>query len=124
MRRGDLGTSYRDGEVIVREGEPGSCMYVIQAGRVEVVRGADGQGESLAVLTEGQFFGEMALFDAVERSATVRAVGDARVLKVDKRALLRRIQEDPLLALSLLESMSARVRRLNDQVSALRGDAS
>ena len=124
MRRGDLGKSYRDGETIVREGEPGSCMYVIQAGHVEVVRGADGQGERLAVLTEGQFFGEMALFDAVERSATVRAVGDARVLKVDKRALLRRIQEDPLLALSLLESMSARVRRLNDQVSALGGSVS
>jgi CRP-like cAMP-binding protein len=124
MRRGDLGTSYHDGEVIVREGEPGSCMYVIQAGRVEVVRGENGQGERLALLEEGQFFGEMALFDATERSATVRAVGDARVLKVDKRALLRRIQEDPLLALNLLESLSARVRRLNDQVAALGGSRS
>jgi CRP/FNR family cyclic AMP-dependent transcriptional regulator len=99
-------------------------MYVIQAGRVEVVRGEDGRGERLALLSEGQFFGEMALFDSTERSATVRAVGEARVLKVDKRALLRRIQEDPLLALNLLESMSARVRRLNDQVAALGGTVS
>lgn len=117
MQQSELGTTYPDGEEIVREGEIGRCMYVIQCGRVEVVRGAGGAVQRLAELGEGDFFGEMALFGAAERSATVRAIGEARVLKVDKRTLLRRIQEDPLLALNLLESLSARVRRLNEQVA-------
>jgi len=118
---GDLGTTYRDGEQIVHEGEVGRCMYVIQAGRVEVIHGDDGDAQRLAVLGEGDFFGEMALFGEAARSATVRAIGDARVLKVDKRTLLRRIHEDPMLALNLLESLSARIRRLNEQVTRLGG---
>lgn len=117
MQQNELGATYIDGEEIVREGEVGRCMYVIQSGRVEVVRGDDGAVQQLAVLGEGDFFGEMALFGEDERSATVRALGEARVLKVDKRTLLRRIQEDPLLALNLLEALSSRVRRLNDEVA-------
>lgn len=117
MQQNELGATYVDGEEIVREGEVGRCMYVIQSGRVEVVRGDDGAVQQLAVLGEGDFFGEMALFGEDERSATVRALGEARVLKVDKRTLLRRIQEDPLLALNLLEALSSRVRRLNDEVA-------
>ena len=49
------------------------------------------------------------------------ALGDARVLKVDKRTLLRRIQEDPLLALNILEALSDRIRRLNERVTAIEG---
>lgn len=121
MRSGDLGTVYSSGEVIVKEGDVGACMYVIQQGEVEVVSGQDGNLQRLALLGEGDFFGEMALFGGEERSATVRAVGDARVLKVDKRTLLRRIQEDPLLALNILEALSDRIRRLNERVTASEG---
>lgn len=118
MRSGDLGTVYADGQEIVKEGDAGACMYVIQQGQVEVVTGRDGDLQRLALLGDGDFFGEMALFGGEERSATVRAVGEARVLKVDKRTLLRRIQEDPLLALNLLEALSDRIRRLNERVTA------
>ncbi|HSG14411.1 MAG TPA: cyclic nucleotide-binding domain-containing protein [Gaiellaceae bacterium] len=121
MRSGDLGTVYSSGQEIVREGDVGACMYVIQQGQVEVVSGQDGNLQRLALLGEGDFFGEMALFGGEERSATVRAVGDARVLKVDKRTLLRRIQEDPLLALNILEALSDRIRRLNERVTASEG---
>ena len=121
MRSGDLGTVYSSGEVIVKEGDVGACMYVIQQGEVEVVSGQDGNLQRLALLGEGDFFGEMALYGGEERSATVRAVGDARVLKVDKRTLLRRIQEDPLLALNILEALSDRIRRLNERVTASEG---
>lgn len=110
MGDGALGTVYRNGTVIVREGEPGNCMYVVQAGQVEVVREEAGHERRLAVLSEGSFFGEMAIFETEKRSATVRALGDARVLTIDKKALLRRIQEDPLLALNLLKTLSARLR--------------
>ena len=47
----------------------------------------------------------------------MRAAGEARVLKIDKRTLLRRIQEDPLLAVNLLKTMSHRIRLLDREVS-------
>ena len=121
MRRGTLGTTYKNGDVIVRQGDVGHCMYVVQAGEVEVVQEANGRDQRLAVLGEGDFFGEMAVFQKQVRSATIRALGDARVMTVDKKTLLRRIREDPLLALNLLQTLSDRVRELNAEVARLEG---
>lgn len=117
-RRGELGRVFEDGEVIVRQGDVGSEMYVVQAGRVEVVLESSGKEERVAVLKNRDFFGEMALFDKDVRSATVRALGEARVLTVDKRTLIKRISEDPFLAYDLLRTMSGRLRELNSKVSA------
>jgi CRP-like cAMP-binding protein len=117
-KRGELGKVYADGEVIIAEGELGDCMFVIQSGRVEVSTGAGENSQRMATLEGGDFFGEMALFDKEVRSATVRALGEARVLTIDKRALLRRVSEDPLLALNLLKTMSRRVRSLNDRLGS------
>ena len=118
MVRGALGRVYRDGEVIVEQGRTGQAMYVVQGGRVEVVQRSDnGEEQHLAFLDAGDFFGEMAVFESEGRSATVRADGEARVLKIDKRTLLTRIREDPLLAINLLKTMSHRIRHLNTEVS-------
>jgi CRP-like cAMP-binding protein len=122
-RRGELGKVYADGEVIISEGDVGDCMFVIQSGRVEALTGSGDQEQRVAVLSGGEFFGEMALFDKEVRSASVRALGEARVLTIDKRALLKRMSENPLLALNLLKTMSRRIRTLNDRVSATRGPA-
>ena len=118
MVRGALGKVYADREVIIRQGESGKCMYVVQGGRVEVLQDSLKGGEQhLAFLDAGDFFGEMAVFEKEIRSATVRAAGEARVLSVDKKALLTRIREDPLLAVNLLKTMSHRIRHLNEEVS-------
>lgn len=116
MNSGTLGKIYSDKEPIVRQGEVGNCMYVIQQGQVEVIREEAGREVSLAVLKEGDFFGEMAIFEREVRSATVRARGEARVMTVDKKTLLRRIQEDPSLAFNILRTLSQRVRQLNAQL--------
>lgn len=113
----ELGRAFADGEVIIREGEVGNCMFVIQSGRVEVVTGSGDAELQVAVLNGGDFFGEMALFDKEVRSATVRALGDARVLTIDKRNLLKRISENPLLALNILKTMSKRIRELDRRLS-------
>jgi CRP-like cAMP-binding protein len=118
MVAGALGTLYRDGEPIVVQGEMGDSMYVVQSGKVEVVQQSlNGSEQHLAYLDAGDFFGEMAVFEKEVRSATVRAAGEARVLRVDKKTLLRRIREDPLLAVNLLKTMSRRIRQLNAEVS-------
>jgi CRP-like cAMP-binding protein len=124
MRRGALGTLYGDGTVIVLEGELGDCMYVVQTGSVEVVQGGDESEQRLAVLAAGDFFGEMAVFEKEVRSATVRALGAARVLKVDRKTLLRRIKEDPYLAVNILKTMSRRIRDMNAERARQREGAS
>jgi len=117
---GALGRVYRDGETIVRQGETGDCMYVIQQGKVEVLREGGGRTIRLTELGAGEIFGEMALYEKTPRSATVRAVGEVRVLTVDKRTFLRRVQEDPSLAFNVLRALSARIRALNVEVATLR----
>ncbi len=115
--KGALGTLYRDGEEIIRQGEIGDCMYVVQSGRVEVVQSGEYGEQHLAFLKAGDFFGEMAVFERERRSATVRSAGESRVLKVDKKTLLRRIGEDPLLAVNLLQTLSRRIRDLNAAIA-------
>jgi CRP/FNR family cyclic AMP-dependent transcriptional regulator len=122
LAKGELGRQYGAGETIVREGESGDCLYVIQSGEVEVIRERDGAEVQLAVLKESDFFGEGSLFDREKRSATVRALGEVRVLTVDKKTLLRRIQEDPTLAYRIIETMSHRVRDLDATVTRLTVD--
>jgi len=118
MVGGALGKIYADGEFIIRQGDTGDSMYVVQGGRVEVLQHSLQGGEQhLAFLEAGNFFGEMAVFEKEVRSASVRAKGEARVLKIDKKALLTRIREDPLLAVNLLKTMSHRIRKLNEEIA-------
>jgi CRP-like cAMP-binding protein len=119
VAKGALGKVYHDGEVIIRQGEVGDCMYVIQEGKVEIIHESQGMEIQLQVHGPGAFFGEMALFDKDVRSATVRALGEAKVLTVDKKNLMRRIHEDPSLAFNLVETMSGRIRELVAKVAAL-----
>ncbi len=116
MQTGGLGKVYQDGEIIIRQGDMGDNMFVIQEGQVEVVVEQDGQEVRLAVQGEGQPIGEMAIFEHQARSATVRALGQVRILTVDKKSLVRRIHKDPSLAYYMMQTMSQRVRELNTKV--------
>ncbi len=119
MGSGTFGQVYKDTEIIVKQGEPGNCMYVVQEGLVEIVGEADGYEVQLAVRGKGEFFGEMAIFEQEVRSATVRALGETRVLTIDKKNFLRRVYEDPSLAFHLAQVMSARIRELSKEVTLL-----
>ena len=112
-----LGKLYADGEAIIREGESDNAMFVIQSGSVEVVHETPTGEQHLAVLEAGDFFGEMSMFEREPRSATVRALGEARVLRVDKTTLMRRIREDPMLAMNLLQTMAHRIRSLDGRLA-------
>ena len=111
-----LGKCFKDGEIIYRQGERGDCMYVIQKGKAEVMH-RDGDKEFLlGELTDGDFFGEMALFEGETRRATVRAVGDTWVYTLERDSLFRRIDEDPSLAFRLIQQMSYRIRELETKL--------
>ena len=121
MSEGALGKIYEDGELIICQGEAGDCMFVIQEGQVEVILEKNGKEVQLAIRGKGEFIGEMAIFEREARMATVRALGQARVLTVDKKNFMRRIHEDPSLAFRLVETMSRRIRELSTEVAQLKG---
>ncbi len=120
MEEGALGREYSDREIICLEGEIGNCLYVVQAGEVDVVREESGSEVVISTLQTGAIFGEMAIIDRQPRSRTVRAKGKARVLTLDKKAFLRRVHEDPSLAFQILRQMSLRIRSQDQEITRLR----
>jgi len=115
-----LGRVYRPGQDIVREGEAGDCMYVIQEGEVDVLRLVDGEQMVVDRMGAGDIFGEIAIVEKTVRSSTVRAVNEVRAITVDRETFLRRVKEDPSLALNVLRVMAGRVRRLDGEIVLLK----
>lgn len=119
MKIGELGKVYQDGELIIRQGEMGDCMFVIQTGKVEIFSKTDSGEVILRKAGRTEFFGEMALVENDVRSASVRAVGEARILHIDKRTFMRRVHEDPSLAYRVMESLAHEIRRLAAEIARL-----
>jgi flavin-dependent dehydrogenase len=114
MVTGQLGRKYKPGEVVFRQGEVGDCMYVVHTGEVELILRRGEREFCLATLGQGEFFGEGALFREEPRVVTARSVGDSMILTLERESILRRMHEDPSLALKLLERMFERIRRLEE----------
>lgn len=109
---------YRKDETIFREGEPGVGMYIIQTGRVQIVQ--ETGKRLLAELTNGEFFGEMALLDESPRSATAVATESCTILGFFQPDLFGLIERNPQLGvkivLRLARSIGERLRRANEQL--------
>ncbi len=123
MQDGTLGKEYGDGQVIIRQGEVGDRMFIVQEGKVRVAREAEGRSVHVGTLVAGDVFGEMAIFEKEARSATVTAEGNARVLSIDRAGFLRRIHEDPSLAYRIIQQMSRRLRHADEEIARARLEA-
>jgi CRP/FNR family cyclic AMP-dependent transcriptional regulator len=124
MDKRGLGATYHDGEIIVRQGDAADRMFVIQKGQAQILVEKDGKETPIRSAGEGELIGEMAIFERDVRSATVRALGEVRVLTVDKKNFLRRIHEDPSLAFRVVQTMSRRIRELSDELARLKAKGS
>jgi len=105
---------FGDGEAIVRQEEPGESAYVVCDGRVRVT--LDPGNVELAVLSAGAYFGEMSLLTGDARTATVRSVGDCRVLEITAVEFRRVIMQNP----ALLEKIGAAVARRRAEIAQAR----
>lgn len=115
--------SFRDGDVIVREGEDGREMYVIQRGAVAVFKTIGGSEVEMARLARGEFFGEMSLLESLPRNATIKAVGETSLLVIKPGSLLLKIRRNPTFAYEMLLQMSRRLRQVNARLVSLMGTA-
>lgn len=94
------------GRTLCRQGETGREFFVIESGTVSV----SVDGESVASLGPGDFFGELALLDGGPRTATVTAEDDVRVLVVSRQEFAGLLEEDPIVAVRMLPAIGARLR--------------
>ena len=105
-----------DGEIVFREGDPGDRLFVLLTGTMHVYVERDAKVISYSRLQAGEFFGEMALIDAMPRSATVRAEAPSICLTLSRQGILDLLQQHPLIALGMMTSLLPRLRRTNVQL--------
>jgi diguanylate cyclase (GGDEF)-like protein len=95
-----------EGEALCREGDEGQEMFIIETGKTEVtIQMQDGSAKKLTEFKEGDFFGEMAIFEDAKRSATCTALEESRVLKLNKSDFHKLMKKHPYTAIKVMREM-------------------
>ena len=111
--------AFQPGEVIFRQGEPGTEAYLLEEGMVRLIKKVRGADRSLSVLKAGDLFGESALVGGASRSSTAVAMsaGFARVLLPSTLAAL--VGRDPAAALRVVQQLASRLYDAEDQIEIM-----
>lgn len=117
---------YRAGEPVFYQGDPGLGMYIIQEGSVSIaLADKDGQQKELAVLSEGDFFGELGLLDESPRSANAICKSDCLLIGFFRPDLFEMIDRKPALGIKIViklaEIVGERLRKTDKELSRLKG---
>lgn len=105
---------FREGDMIVREGDPGDALYVVLEGRARIlVSSSLGDEATVADLGPGDCIGEFSVLDGLPRSATAVATTDVRTLGISREDFREWLEARPAAAFALLEELSMRLRRAN-----------
>ena len=112
-----------EGDVIVREGDPGSKFYLIKSGAVRIVKHFDTPDEVLLARMGGRdFFGEMCILETLPRAATVQAMEPSEFVVLPAAAFYQLYQARPeqysILLLNIARDLSRRLRRLDEAYAA------
>jgi CRP-like cAMP-binding protein len=102
-------TTKKAGEIIFCEFEPGDAFYLIQSGKVKIVKIVGDLEKTLDILNPGEFFGEMALLEEAPRSATTIALTDVKLLEFNRANFEVLMQGQPQIVLNLLKLFSKRI---------------
>jgi CRP-like cAMP-binding protein len=111
-----FGRSYTPGEYIFKEGDIGEEMFIIHSGTIRITKKTDEGEKTLVSLTEGDFFGEMAVIDNGPRSASAIAVDDVVCIVLNEELFEQQMQRNAKIVKKILKNMSARLRAMNDQL--------
>jgi CRP/FNR family transcriptional regulator, cyclic AMP receptor protein len=105
----------RKGDALFREGEEGNCLYMITAGKIKIVRQSrDGDEMILAMLSTGDFCGEMALLDGLSRSADAIAVEETHIYGLNRKDFLSYVMNNETAVKAILSALSKRLRKADD----------
>jgi CRP/FNR family transcriptional regulator, cyclic AMP receptor protein len=109
--------SFPPGHTIVTQGEEGRSLFILISGQVRVHSG----DRELARLDQGACFGEMSVFDAEPRSATVTTLEPCECLTLTQQQLYEAIEETSGLAINIIRLLSRRTRELNEKLDKAKG---
>jgi len=109
---------FAPGEAVIKAGDQGSSMFVINRGRVRVQISDNGKPRTVATLNEGDFFGEMALFTGEPRSANVVAAEETEVLEIGHQAMKQLFETNPDLVEALSNEVAERRAGLKSKEEA------
>jgi CRP/FNR family transcriptional regulator len=110
--------SLQAGEIVFHEGDHSDTCYIVRIGCVRAVREhAGGRMLTLATLSPGDIFGELAIFDEETRSATVEVVEDSEVVAILGQDMRRLLREHPDISIKLLAALSRRLRETNERLT-------
>jgi len=113
---------FREGDVIIEEGDRDGRLFVIIRGKAEVVKNLGGKHPlSLRTMGPKSYFGEMALIDDLVRTASVVAKEETEVLTLDQWNLRQEMDKYPALAVELLQMLSRRIRALEKNMNNVLG---
>ena len=118
----DLGTfvRFKNREIILAENSPGGHVYFVVSGRVMIYKTSDdGKVKSLSVAKEGDLFGEMAIITSLPRSASAKAIGPVRLLKLEAEHFKRLLRDNSSVAMAVLASLCLRLRDTNNHIEVL-----
>jgi len=110
---------YAPGAAICREGEEGEEMYIIQTGKVRVSKRFAGKNHVISVLEKGDFFGEMAIVNRIQRTATVTAIDDVELLVFDREGLQNMIARNTRIALTIIDKLCRRLQNAHLKIQHL-----
>jgi CRP/FNR family transcriptional regulator, cyclic AMP receptor protein len=111
--------TYAPGAVICREGEEGEEMYIIQTGKVRVSKRFGGKTHVISVLEKGDFFGEMAIVNRIQRTATVTAIDGVDLLVFDREGLQNMIARNTKIALTIIDKLCRRLQTAHLKIQHL-----
>ena len=119
--------SVKNGDYFFREGDRAVSMFVLESGRVAILKSWQGQEYLLSHLEMGDCFGEMALIDLSPRSASVRAAVDCQAIELTTADLYELYQKDStsfaMIHMNLERELSRRLRESNEQLFQARMQA-
>lgn len=101
--------TFQSGDLIFEEGSPGTMMYVILEGKVDI----SVHGRTVDIANPGELVGEMALIDSKSRSATAMAKTDCTLAPVDESRFLFMVKETPTFSIHVMQVLVDRLRRVH-----------
>ncbi len=114
-----FGRSFAAGEIIFREGELATEAYLLEEGRVRLLKRVRGTERSLMVLKPGDFFGESALLAGAPRSSTAVALSAGLALSLDQATLQNVLEHNPAVAARIVQQLVRRLRESEDQIEIM-----
>lgn len=114
--------SFSKDSVILSEKEAGSALFIIISGKVKISRISSEDNDKeviLSILNPSDFFGEMALLDGLERSATATAIENSKIFIIQRNDFLQLLHDHPEVSIALLQELTQRLRAAGMKIKAL-----